>query len=307
MKTMQRAGARPAQPWAVWRSLGARLVLLAGLVSVGVAAAVGVTRYGVSGSGPGWLDVLVNALVPALLSAGAVLGVLHHQVLRRLRGVVVDIRDMAERTFPQTRHWPGWAADSGDDVDLVSQVARFTSGQVASLVGQLHEANAHLREQLVEQGKHLRTMSLLEEVVVELDPQLGITQASDGWARVLGGGMVPGMVVLLGGDPGIGKSTLLLQSMVTLAKTTSALYVSGEESAGQIALRAQRLGLEHANLSVLTEIQLEQIVAQLEILKPQVLVIDSIQTLYTTELSAAPGSVSQVRECASQLRRELLA
>lgn len=121
--------------------------------------------------------------------------------------------------------------------------------------------------------------------------------------RVLGGGMVPGMVVLLGGDPGIGKSTLLLQSMVTLAKTTSALYVSGEESAGQIALRAQRLGLEHTNLNVLTEIQLEQIVAQLETHKPQVLVIDSIQTLYTSELSAAPGSVSQVRECASQLTR----
>ncbi|HEX4880150.1 MAG TPA: ATPase domain-containing protein, partial [Limnobacter sp.] len=79
--------------------------------------------------------------------------------------------------------------------------------------------------------------------------------------RVLGGGMVPGMVVLLGGDPGIGKSTLLLQSMVTLAQTHRTLYVSGEESAGQIALRAQRLGLEHADLNVLTEIQLEQILA----------------------------------------------
>jgi DNA repair protein RadA/Sms len=122
--------------------------------------------------------------------------------------------------------------------------------------------------------------------------------------RVLGGGMVPGMVVLLGGDPGIGKSTLLLQSMVSLVdQGVSSLYVSGEESAGQIALRAQRLGLEQANLSVLTEIQLEQIVAQLERLKPQVLVIDSIQTLYSAELSAAPGSVSQVRECASQLTR----
>ncbi|MCQ8896215.1 DNA repair protein RadA [Limnobacter humi] len=121
--------------------------------------------------------------------------------------------------------------------------------------------------------------------------------------RVLGGGLVPGMVVLLGGDPGIGKSTLLLQSMVNLAQQVNTLYVSGEESAGQIALRAQRLGLEHASLSVLTEIQLEQILAQIEILKPQVLVIDSIQTLYTAELSAAPGSVSQVRECASQLTR----
>ena len=193
MEQMQRAGARSAQPWAVWRSLGARLLLLALLASVGVAVAVGATRYGLGGSGAGWPDLLLNALVPALLSAGVVLGVLHHQVLRRLRGVVADIRDMAEHTFPHTRHWPGWATDSGDDVDLVSQVARFTSGQVALLVGQLHEANAHLREQLVEQGKHLRTMSLLEEVVVELDPQLVITHASDGWARVL-----PGLAQLSG-------------------------------------------------------------------------------------------------------------
>lgn len=121
--------------------------------------------------------------------------------------------------------------------------------------------------------------------------------------RVLGGGMVPGMVVLLGGDPGIGKSTLLLQSMVTLSEAKNVLYVSGEESAGQIALRAQRLGLGHTDLTVLTEIELEKILQAVEKFKPAVLVIDSIQTLYTSELTAAPGSVSQVRESASQITR----
>lgn len=121
--------------------------------------------------------------------------------------------------------------------------------------------------------------------------------------RVLGGGMVPGMVVLLGGDPGIGKSTLLLQSMVTLSEAKNVLYVSGEESAGQIALRAQRLGLGHTDLTVLTEIELEKILLAVEKFKPAVLVIDSIQTLYTSELTAAPGSVSQVRESASQITR----
>lgn len=121
--------------------------------------------------------------------------------------------------------------------------------------------------------------------------------------RVLGGGLVPGMVVLLGGDPGIGKSTLLLQAMTQLAGRVKALYVSGEESAGQIALRAQRLGLNESELAVLTEIQLDTIIQHVDQHKPDVLVIDSIQTLYTAELSAAPGSVSQVRECASQLTR----
>lgn len=121
--------------------------------------------------------------------------------------------------------------------------------------------------------------------------------------RVLGGGMVPGMVVLLGGDPGIGKSTLLLQSMAHLAGQTKTLYVSGEESAGQIALRAQRLGLENTTLNLLTEIELEKILYQIQTRQPKVLVIDSIQTVYTTELTSAPGSVSQVRECASQLTR----
>lgn len=121
--------------------------------------------------------------------------------------------------------------------------------------------------------------------------------------RVLGGGMVPGMVCLLGGDPGIGKSTLLLQSTVTLSESIETLYVSGEESAGQIALRAQRLGLNQTGLNVLTEIELEKIIQAVNQHKPKVLVIDSIQTIYTSTIASAPGSVSQVRECASQLTR----
>jgi len=121
--------------------------------------------------------------------------------------------------------------------------------------------------------------------------------------RVLGGGLVEGGVVLIGGDPGIGKSTLLLQALASLSATRSTLYVSGEESADQIALRANRLGLEGTDIPLLTEIRLESILATLQQEKPQVAVIDSIQTVYTEALTSAPGSVSQVRECAQELTR----
>ena len=121
--------------------------------------------------------------------------------------------------------------------------------------------------------------------------------------RVLGGGLVPGGVVLLGGDPGIGKSTLLLQAMAAIGATKKALYVTGEESVEQVALRAQRLGLLNAPVSLLAEVQLEAIVAAIRSEAPEVVVIDSIQTAYTEALSSAPGSVAQVRECAAQLTR----
>ena len=121
--------------------------------------------------------------------------------------------------------------------------------------------------------------------------------------RVLGGGLVPGAVVLIGGDPGIGKSTLLLQALVSLSTTVPVLYVTGEESAEQVALRARRLELATGEVKLLAEIRLEAIVAALESQRPRVAVIDSIQTLYSSELSAAPGSVSQVRECSAQLTR----
>ena len=121
--------------------------------------------------------------------------------------------------------------------------------------------------------------------------------------RVLGGGLVPGGVVLIGGDPGIGKSTLLLQALAHLSATSSVLYVSGEESPQQIALRARRLALDAKAVQLLAEIQLEKIQAAIAGRKPQVAVIDSIQTVYSEALTSAPGSVAQVRECAAQLTR----
>jgi DNA repair protein RadA/Sms len=121
--------------------------------------------------------------------------------------------------------------------------------------------------------------------------------------RVLGGGLVRGGVALLGGDPGIGKSTLLLQALSRLSRTCAALYVSGEESAQQIALRSRRLDLESGGLNVLAEIQLEKILAVMLAQTPDVAVVDSIQTVYSEALQSAPGSVAQVRECAAQLTR----
>ena len=121
--------------------------------------------------------------------------------------------------------------------------------------------------------------------------------------RVLGGGLVGGAVVLIGGDPGIGKSTLLLQALAEIGAHRRVLYVSGEESPQQIALRAKRLGLDARNLQVLAEINLEKIQSVITGDKPEVAVIDSIQTLYSGALQSAPGSVAQVRECAAQLTR----
>ncbi|PRP70441.1 DNA repair protein RadA [Chromobacterium amazonense] len=121
--------------------------------------------------------------------------------------------------------------------------------------------------------------------------------------RVLGGGIVRGAVVLIGGDPGIGKSTLLLQALSQIGRNRKVLYVSGEESAQQIALRASRLALDTSSVNLLAEICIENILATLKREQPEVVVIDSIQTLYTEQVTSAPGSVSQVRECAAQLTR----
>jgi DNA repair protein RadA/Sms len=131
--------------------------------------------------------------------------------------------------------------------------------------------------------------------------------------RVLGGGLVPGSLVLVGGDPGIGKSTLLLQSARALADVCSVLYVSAEESAQQVKLRWRRLGTEQeaegegvsdqAGLQLLAETDLELVLQELEALRPAVAIIDSIQALHDAELSSAPGSVSQVRDCAAALQR----
>lgn len=121
--------------------------------------------------------------------------------------------------------------------------------------------------------------------------------------RVLGGGLVQGAVVLLGGDPGVGKSTLLLQAGAALAAATPVLYVTGEESPEQVSLRAHRLQLQAGAVRLLAATEVEEIIAQVATEQPRVLVIDSIQTLASAALNAAPGSVSQVRECAAQLVR----
>ncbi|MFM8638092.1 MAG: DNA repair protein RadA [Betaproteobacteria bacterium] len=121
--------------------------------------------------------------------------------------------------------------------------------------------------------------------------------------RALGGGIVPGGVVLIGGDPGIGKSTLLLQAAESLSRQLQVLYVTGEESGAQVALRARRLGLGGAQVQVLAEIQLERILAAIAQHEPAFVIIDSIQTLYSDQLTSAPGSVAQVRECAAHLTR----
>jgi len=121
--------------------------------------------------------------------------------------------------------------------------------------------------------------------------------------RVLGGGLVAGGVVLIGGDPGIGKSTLLLQTVCKVSQSLKSFYISGEESAQQIAMRAQRLGLDASQVDVLAEINLEKISQVLQQHKPDVVVIDSIQTVYSEALQSAPGSVAQVRECSAQLTR----
>ena len=120
--------------------------------------------------------------------------------------------------------------------------------------------------------------------------------------RVLGGGLVPGSVILIGGNPGAGKSTLLLQVMCLLASNgRSALYVTGEESLQQVGMRAQRLNLPQENLQLLTETNVEKICRVAQQLQPELLVVDSIQVMHSGDVPSAPGSVSQVRECAAYL------
>lgn len=141
----------------------------------------------------------------------------------------------------------------------------------------------------------------LNEVGTEESPRYSTGMVE--FDRVLGSGLVRGGVVLLGGDPGIGKSTLLLQALSAMSARHEVLYVSGEESAQQVALRAKRLALEVSAVKLLTEIQLENIQAVLAEYQPKVAVIDSIQTIYSDTLQSVPGSVAQVRECAARLTR----
>jgi DNA repair protein RadA/Sms len=186
----------------------------------------------------------------------------------------------------QSSKWQGQCPNCGVWNTLVETIAATPSSRFQALAG---APSAVRTLSSVETQDNARTPTGIEE-----------------FDRVLGGGLVSGGVVLLGGDPGIGKSTLLLQAMAALGgsgKLGRALYVTGEESVEQVALRAQRLGLVNATVELLAEVQLQAIVGAIRTLLPGVVVIDSIQTVYTEALESAPGSVAQVRECAAQLTR----
>ena len=171
-----------------------------------------------------------------------------------------------------------------------------------TLVESVAEGASKNRYQALAQALPVVTLADIEATDVDRQPT-GIDELD----RVLGGGIVAGGVVLIGGDPGIGKSTLLLQALDTLSRQMKALYVTGEESGAQVALRSRRLGLGEgqrgSQVRVMAEIQLERILAALDSERPAVCVVDSIQTVYSDQLSSAPGSVAQVRECAAQLTR----
>lgn len=179
--------------------------------------------------------------------------------------------------------WQGQCAGCGAWNTLVESVARDSPARFTSVAG----ARSPIRS--------LATVRTQESE--------RILTGIDEFDRVLGGGLVAGGVVLLGGDPGIGKSTLLLQACAALGATRRTLYVTGEESVEQVALRAQRLGLLAAPVELLAEVELEAIASSIAAASPDVIVIDSIQTVYTESLTSAPGSVSQVRECAARLTR----
>jgi DNA repair protein RadA/Sms len=167
-----------------------------------------------------------------------------------------------------------------------------------TLVESVAEAPSKHRFQPLAKTQPVLTLSEIEATDVDRQPT-GIDELD----RVLGGGIVAGGVVLIGGDPGIGKSTLLLQALDVLSRRMKTLYVTGEESGAQVALRSRRLGLDGSQVRVQAEIQLERILATLDAEQPAVCVIDSIQTVYSEQLTSAPGSVAQVRECAAQLTR----
>lgn len=191
-------------------------------------------------------------------------------------------------------------------------VCQACGGMSAKWQGQCPNCDAWntLEEAAEEKSSTSRFQSLAKAApkqklsVIEAEDLPRLSTGIDEFDRVLGGGLVTGGVALIGGDPGIGKSTLLLQALsVMSARGDSVLYISGEESGSQIALRAKRLGIHAPDLEVLPEIQLEKLLITIESSRPAVVVVDSIQTIYSEALTSAPGSVAQVKECAAQLTR----
>lgn len=193
----------------------------------------------------------------------------------------------------QTPQWAGRCSDCGAWNSLEEEVQVASSANAQAVVSR-HTGYAGEQKQDVQPLSEVTSQQAVRWTtgLPELD-------------RVLGGGLVTGSVVLIGGDPGIGKSTLLLQAMAMMAKTSgvSPLYISGEESLQQIRLRAERLQLEQSPLDLLAETHAEQMIATAQQRRPQVMVIDSIQTVFTELLQSAPGTVAQVRESAAQLVR----
>ena len=169
------------------------------------------------------------------------------------------------------------------------------------MVERVEESRQSARGRPSVAGESPREATLLSQVVSARETRIPVPIAE--FSRVLGGGLVPGSLVLLGGEPGIGKSTLVLELSAKLARAgDNILYVSGEESARQIKLRADRMGLGDPGLYLLTETDLDLIFQQINELKPALVVIDSIQTTRVPELDSSPGLVSQVRECAIRLQ-----
>ncbi len=186
--------------------------------------------------------------------------------------------------------WAGQCLDCGQWNSMEEGVAAPSAakGRLARLAGYAGAAG----------GSEVKTLA-----EVAPDHEVRIGSGLSELDRVLGGGLVLGSVVLIGGDPGVGKSTLLLQTLATLSAQLPSLYVTGEESLDQVSLRANRMRVGGAALRLLAETQVEQIIAHAARERPQVMVIDSIQTIYTDVLQSAPGSVAQVRESAAQLVR----
>jgi DNA repair protein RadA/Sms len=189
----------------------------------------------------------------------------------------------------QSPKWVGQCPGCGAWNTLVESIAATTPARRSSASGGVNLLAARSSVQSLAAARAV-PVNRLASGLAELD-------------RVLGGGLVAGSVILIGGDPGVGKSTLLLQALAAYSRHARVLYVSGEESAEQIALRARRLELDGEGVRLLTENRLENILAAAQAERPQVVVVDSIQTLYTEWLESAPGSVAQVRECAAQLVR----
>ncbi|HKJ09051.1 MAG TPA: DNA repair protein RadA [Gammaproteobacteria bacterium] len=188
----------------------------------------------------------------------------------------------------QSPKWAGQCADCGAWNALVEIAVSAPAASNPRLAGYAGEGGQ-------------RPVQTLDEVEPEARARTPV--GLDELDRVLGGGLVSGSVVLLGGDPGIGKSTLLLQTLATVGAQLPALYVTGEESPEQVSMRARRLGLPGDRVRLVAETAVEAILDTARRERPQVMVVDSVQTLFTTVLQSAPGSVAQVRESAAQLVR----